>query len=594
MWSLATDKKLQDVFEKLSSKFLTKAKELENAVSSLHKGVNIANIKFNNTANSFVLMSNTQFIENRVYERDDEVIAEEKVEDGAPIAGNDTWKSRLSETFKESVTAINDWNESDENNDGLPFVLGTQSFVVEDQIVPGMEPTPVPKKDETMGGSVEIAALPSMTPTDGTEVDIADSRDIEEIIRKSDFVDVINTEKQVEDEYEHVEKTEEELIIEERQKAKDVLGQLFGGVGEEDSEDDELMAAAQSLLVPGAVNLGDEESEEEQQQEEEIKQESEVEEEIDDEAASMAKKQAMIASALGKQLNIGASTSSEKPKPSIALFGDDDDESEEEIVRPPVVAVSQKQETTVIKPKPTAAERRRASQMALFGGDDDDEDSEEEIISPAKKQADAVMRARKARAGMANLFGDDEEDEDVAASEALFARKQSNKSIDVVTTPKKKTTAASFDLFGSDDVETTPAPTAQSTKTSAQKSAASELAAAAVANRRRSTLFSPFDSESEEEEEKPVEKMVPVSAPKANLFGSDDEEEVEVVEPKKVEEKKIETVAPITAIPTEKIEEKPVVKSDLFGDDDDVVESEKEEIIEEIVKEEPKEQEKTY
>eukprot|EP01118_Nematostelium_gracile_P013619 TRINITY_DN5167_c0_g1_i1.p1 TRINITY_DN5167_c0_g1~~TRINITY_DN5167_c0_g1_i1.p1 ORF type:complete len:363 (-),score=130.82 TRINITY_DN5167_c0_g1_i1:118-1155(-) len=76
-WTLASDAGLLHFLEDFSSRLMSRTKDLENQVDSLVYDSISMEIKVHNTFNEFLMLSNTQFVENRVYEEDIEMAPEE-------------------------------------------------------------------------------------------------------------------------------------------------------------------------------------------------------------------------------------------------------------------------------------------------------------------------------------------------------------------------------------------------------------------------------------------------------------------------------------------------------------------------------------
>lgn len=63
-WSLASDIKFLEFLRQYSNKFVEKANNLLNNVEELNSDVIESEVGLRNTFNEFMMMSNTQFIEN--------------------------------------------------------------------------------------------------------------------------------------------------------------------------------------------------------------------------------------------------------------------------------------------------------------------------------------------------------------------------------------------------------------------------------------------------------------------------------------------------------------------------------------------------
>ncbi|CAG0925645.1 unnamed protein product, partial [Notodromas monacha] len=74
-WTLATDSRLLKCIESLSEGILNKLETVKTRVDRLADETERVGICVENASNSFLCLSNTQFIENRVYEEDPSTFA---------------------------------------------------------------------------------------------------------------------------------------------------------------------------------------------------------------------------------------------------------------------------------------------------------------------------------------------------------------------------------------------------------------------------------------------------------------------------------------------------------------------------------------
>jgi len=70
-WTLANDSGLLHYLEEFSNKIINRTKDLESEVDTLVFDSKSADIKVHNTFNEFLMLANTQFVENRVYDEDE-------------------------------------------------------------------------------------------------------------------------------------------------------------------------------------------------------------------------------------------------------------------------------------------------------------------------------------------------------------------------------------------------------------------------------------------------------------------------------------------------------------------------------------------
>jgi WASH complex subunit FAM21 len=149
-WSLAADAGLLFYLQNFSSDLMKKTKNLEEQVDGLVFATKATEIRLNNAFNKFLMLSNQQYIENRVY--DDDMIADSATELQQSATGNEQLtheqleailipKYTIAITIGTEATmnlANIDVEEDEENGerkeinpfavDPLPFVIGTRAF----------------------------------------------------------------------------------------------------------------------------------------------------------------------------------------------------------------------------------------------------------------------------------------------------------------------------------------------------------------------------------------------------------------------------------------------------------------------------------
>eukprot|EP00743_Colponemidia_sp_Colp-15_P005413 GILK01005818.1.p1 GENE.GILK01005818.1~~GILK01005818.1.p1 ORF type:complete len:751 (+),score=153.68 GILK01005818.1:48-2255(+) len=76
-WNLSSDNKLFDQLEAFSARIIQRTKELEKDVNDLIFQAGSTSVRLHNTFNEFLMLSSSQFIENRVYD-DDEIEKQDK------------------------------------------------------------------------------------------------------------------------------------------------------------------------------------------------------------------------------------------------------------------------------------------------------------------------------------------------------------------------------------------------------------------------------------------------------------------------------------------------------------------------------------
>ena len=63
-WTLASDQKLQDALQDFSMRLRDKTKNLIDGLENLSNDVDSTDVRLRNTFNEFLMLGNTQFIEN--------------------------------------------------------------------------------------------------------------------------------------------------------------------------------------------------------------------------------------------------------------------------------------------------------------------------------------------------------------------------------------------------------------------------------------------------------------------------------------------------------------------------------------------------
>ena len=154
-WSLASDAGLLLHLKDFSKNLMNKTKDLEQKVDNLMFATKATDIKLHNTFNRLLMLSNMQYIENRVYEDDivnpedesaaesskaqDENLSHEQLE--AILIPKYTEAIGMGTTVMKTVERdVDEMEEDDEEymgenvfaQDPLPFVIGTRAFEDDD------------------------------------------------------------------------------------------------------------------------------------------------------------------------------------------------------------------------------------------------------------------------------------------------------------------------------------------------------------------------------------------------------------------------------------------------------------------------------
>ncbi|XP_045770074.1 WASH complex subunit 2 [Maniola jurtina] len=147
-WNLAGDKQLLEMLQKIHLKIMTKCEEANVKLDAMVDALDNASIDLQNVNNKFMALSNSQFVESRVYDDDVDVSTAEniaKVETLKVDAESEITKLKSSlqrlEQMHEPVHIL-DSDSSDEEDDGriilkpkeiyshrpLPYIIGSQAW----------------------------------------------------------------------------------------------------------------------------------------------------------------------------------------------------------------------------------------------------------------------------------------------------------------------------------------------------------------------------------------------------------------------------------------------------------------------------------
>ncbi|XP_059332759.1 WASH complex subunit 2-like isoform X5 [Ammospiza nelsoni] len=142
-WSLASDAGLLHFLQEFSQQTISRTHEIKKQVDGLISETKATDCRLHNVFNDFLMLSNTQFIENRVYD--------EEVEEPIPKADvGDKTEQVLDSAFEQlDIKAGNSDSEEEESNERmelilepkdlyvdrpLPYLIGSQQFMEQDDV----------------------------------------------------------------------------------------------------------------------------------------------------------------------------------------------------------------------------------------------------------------------------------------------------------------------------------------------------------------------------------------------------------------------------------------------------------------------------
>eukprot|EP00057_Strongylocentrotus_purpuratus_P026229 XP_011680703.1 PREDICTED: WASH complex subunit FAM21-like [Strongylocentrotus purpuratus] len=168
-WSLASDAGLLLYLQEFSQKMMSKTSDLEKRMDSLVHDAKSADSRVHNTFNDFLMLANTQFIENRVYDDSEDVDGGSQSEKDKKEQATKTREQREAEVIPRVIKALtlginvldtgfehldaNAGNSDSEDEDptykavdpileakdmyghrSLPYIIGTPAFMQDDDV----------------------------------------------------------------------------------------------------------------------------------------------------------------------------------------------------------------------------------------------------------------------------------------------------------------------------------------------------------------------------------------------------------------------------------------------------------------------------
>ncbi|XP_028165177.1 WASH complex subunit 2C isoform X2 [Ostrinia furnacalis] len=145
-WSLAGDKQLLDILQNIHQSLVTRCQEVNRKLDEMVLALDGASVDLQNVNNKFMALSNTQFIESRVYDDDVDIAAQEPPKE-VPKAPSSESEVLLLKRSIAHVAAAHDTleilaSDSDDDEDArmvlkprdmyahrpLPYVIGSQAW----------------------------------------------------------------------------------------------------------------------------------------------------------------------------------------------------------------------------------------------------------------------------------------------------------------------------------------------------------------------------------------------------------------------------------------------------------------------------------
>ncbi|CAH0404522.1 unnamed protein product [Chilo suppressalis] len=129
-WSLAGDKQLLDILQNIHQSLMTKCQEVNQRLDEMVTALDDASVDLQNVNNKFMALSNTQFIESRVYDDDLETTVQQTTKNTAPPPPQELSELdsiiqsvKALENAHEAIQIVGSDSESDTDSEGTSVVL---------------------------------------------------------------------------------------------------------------------------------------------------------------------------------------------------------------------------------------------------------------------------------------------------------------------------------------------------------------------------------------------------------------------------------------------------------------------------------------
>ncbi|RUS70118.1 hypothetical protein EGW08_022119, partial [Elysia chlorotica] len=258
-WSLAGDAGLLLHLQEFSQRMISRTHEMGKDVDGLMHEAELTGVRVNNVINDFIMLANTQFVENRVYDEDisqaPETEEEKKTEDKEQtreereasliprvISALKLGVDVIDSAFEKLDTAVVDSDSEDEDNAykaepileardpyftrPLPYLIGTPQFMEDDNV--GLTEDVSEDEDESDQGSISVSEDEKESEDSETEYSSSESSNDEKKKPKKQRAATKSSTATYSDEEEY---SDEDMFNPKKAKAK--------RFSDEDSDDDD-------------------------------------------------------------------------------------------------------------------------------------------------------------------------------------------------------------------------------------------------------------------------------------------------------------------------------------------------------------------